>query len=385
MAGDAAIAARRAQSESQPYTVKSGDFRLLVSPSLGLEYNDNVTVSDGHQQEDFILQPLLNLTATYPITRANLLRLNLGIGYDYYFEHSKYSALRLNSGSELSFDVYVRDLWINVHDRFSYVQDPGSEAGVVGSAQYGGLDNRAGLTTTWDLQDVVLTLGYDHQNYISSASEFEYMDRASELLFGRAGFQVNPRLIAGLEATGSFTAYDQPVLNDNTAYSIGAYADWQPGSYFHLQPRAGYTAYMFDQTSHIMKAVDQDAWYADLTLTHTVSQAISYSISAGHELRLGIQADSIEDTYVRPSVTWNFIKNFAFTTSGSYEHGTQGAGTRNFQETYDWFNAGLSLNHSITRKLSGSLSYRYTYRSSDSASRDYTQNLVALRLTYAFY
>src|ERR1051326_8594547 len=80
LAGDAAIAARRAEGENQPYTFKSGDFRLLASPSLGLAYNDNITVTDHHQLDDFILQPFLGLRATYPITRANLLRLNLGIG-----------------------------------------------------------------------------------------------------------------------------------------------------------------------------------------------------------------------------------------------------------------------------------------------------------------
>src|SRR4051794_39663309 len=81
LAGDAAIALRRTQAEVQPYTYKSGDFRLLVTPSLGLEYNDNIAITDGDQREDFILQPFVDLTATYPITKGNLLRLRLGLGY----------------------------------------------------------------------------------------------------------------------------------------------------------------------------------------------------------------------------------------------------------------------------------------------------------------
>ena len=31
--------------EAEPYTVKAGDFRLLVAPSLGLDWNDNVNLS----------------------------------------------------------------------------------------------------------------------------------------------------------------------------------------------------------------------------------------------------------------------------------------------------------------------------------------------------
>ena len=45
LAGDAAAEARKIQLESLPYTIKSGDFRLLVVPSLGLDWNDNVNIS----------------------------------------------------------------------------------------------------------------------------------------------------------------------------------------------------------------------------------------------------------------------------------------------------------------------------------------------------
>lgn len=384
MTGAVALASRAAQVENRPYTVKLGDFRLLASPSLAAEYNDNVGISESGQQDDFILKPFLQLTGSYPITRRNLLSLRLGLGYDYYTQHDEYSSFRLESGSEISFDIYVKDLWINLHDRFTFIRDPGNEAGVANSARYGGFDNTAGITTTWDLNDVVLTLGYDHNNVISSSSEFEYLNRASELLLGRAGFRLNPALTTGLEATGSFTSYDEPILNDNTGYSAGIYADWQPGAYFRVQPRAGYTAYMFDQTSRTVRAVDQDGWYASLSLTHDITQAISYSITAGHELRLGIQADSIEDTYVRGAVNWRIIRDLTITTDLSYENGTQGAGRGlgNFKETYDWFGGGLTLGHAITKKLIASLNYRYTLRTTDAASREYTQNLAGLRLTY---
>lgn len=385
MTSELALASRKAQVANQPYTVKFGEFRLLASPSLGAEYNDNIRISEQGQLDDFILKPFLQLGVTYPITHRNLLRLRLGVGYDYYTQHDEYSTFRLESGSEISFDIYVKDLWINLHDRFQYIRDPGTEAGVANTARYGGFDNTVGITTTWDLNDLILTLGYDHQNYISSSSEFEYMDRASELLLGRAGFRINPALTTGVEATGSFTSYDERVLNDNTGYSAGVYADWQPGSYFRVQPRLGYTAYMFDQTSRFIRAVDQDGYYAALSIVHDITEAVSYSITAGHELRLGIQADSIESTYVRPSATWRFIKDWAFTTNVSYEHGTQGAGRNqgNFEEDFDWFGGGVSLSHAITRKLRGSLSYRYTLRTADATSREYTQNVVALNLTYS--
>lgn len=384
LAGEQTVAARKAAAQNQPYTYKLGDFRLLVSASLGAEYNDNVTLVKDSTDDDFLLRPLLTLTASYPITSWNLLRLRLGVGYDYYFDHSELNGLRLESGSELAFDVYVKDVWINLHDRFAYSQYSRNESGIAGSARYGGLDNTAGITATWDLQDVVLTFGYDHQSFFASSSEFDYLDRASELLLGRAGFQVHPRLATGLEAAGSFTSYDQRVLNDNTGYSLGVYADWRPGTYFQVLPRAGYTAYFFDQTSRVTRAVDQDTWYANLTVTHAITEAITYAVTAGHELRLGIQADFIEDTFVRPSVTWLAMKNLSVRGTISYETGSQGSGraNRGVEEDFDWFVGGIGLTHQLTRNLTVSLNYQHTVRTSSAASREYNQNVVGLRVNY---
>ncbi|MHC1765418.1 MAG: outer membrane beta-barrel protein [Verrucomicrobiia bacterium] len=382
MAGELALASRKAQVANQPYTVKFGDFRLLATPSLGAEYNDNIQISDDESPDDFILRPFLQLAGSYPITQRNLLRLRVGVGYDYYTQHDEYSILRLESGSEISFDMFIKDLLINVHNRMSYIRDPGQEAAVANSVRYGGFDNTAGIATTLDLNDLVLTIGYDHNNFISSSSDYEYLDRASEWLLGRAGFRLSPALITGIEATGSFTSYDERMLNDNVGYSAGVYADWQPGSYFRVQPRAGYAVYDFDQTSRFIRAQDQDSWYAALNVVHDITDWMSYSIAVGHEMRLGIQADSIEDTYVRPSITWRIIRDLRFTTYLNYENGTQGSGRGSFEEKYDWLAGGLNLSRNITRKLVASLHYRHTLRSSDMRSRDYSQNLVGIRLTY---
>lgn len=386
LAGDAAAEARDLQQQSQSYTFKSGDFLLLVSPSLEMDWNDNVTLSKENTLQDFILRPLLEFDASYPISQRNLLRLNVGIGYDEYLEHNQFSALRLVSGSELAFDTYIKDFWINVHDRFQFIQDPAEQASVAATGRYGGLDNTAGVSNTLDLQDLVLTLGYDHDNFVSSSPDFDYLNRASELLVARAGFRLHPRVTVGVEAAGSFTAYDQAFLNDNQGYSGGIFADWKPGAYFRVQAHGGYSAYLFDQTSRVIKAMDQNAVYAALTVRHDITEAVSYYLSAGHELRLGTEADSIEDSYLRPSIRWNIIKDLTFSTYLSYEHGKQGHANQTgaIAETYDWLGTGFSLSHPITKNLTLTLKYRLTLRSSDVAYREYAQDLVGLRLSYLF-
>jgi len=385
LAGEVAAAARQIQLESLPYTFKSGDFRLLVVPSLSLDWNDNINSSKTDPEQDFILSPLVQLNASYPITRNNLLSLNVGAGYDKYFDHDQYSTWRLQSGTELSFDIFVKDFWFNLHDRANYVQDASQQPALSGTAAYATLNNTAGLSVTWDLNRVTLSAGYDHQNVISpTPQQYESQDGTTEMVFARAGFQMYPGVTTGIEGTGSFTTYDQMVLNDNNSYSAGVYADWQPDKYFRVQPRFGYTIFQFQHTSQTIRTSDLNSWYADLNITHQITDAISYTLDAGHEVQTGIQSDAIEDYYVRPGIHWDIIKNVNLNTSFSYEHGNQGQGNvaGNLTETFDWLGVSVGASYSIIKKLSLGLNYRLTLRSSNVANNEYTQNFVGLTLTY---
>ena len=393
LTGEAAAAARKIQVASLPYTFKSGDFKVLVTPSLGLDWNDNINVSKTDPQQDFILKPRVQLNLSYPITQNNLLSLSVGGGYDKYLDHDRYSTWYLQSGSELSFDIYVKDFWFNLHDRVSYVQDTSQQPTLTGTATYATLNNTAGLSVTWDLNKATLSVGYDHRTIISPTSQqFESQDGGTEMLFARAGLEVYPNLMAGIEGTASFTRYDKMVLNDNNSYSAGVYADWQPGKAFRIQPRIGYTIFSFQhtsqssflQTNQPVQTSDLNSWYADLNITHQITDAISYSLDAGHEVQTGIQSDAVEDWYVRPAIRWNIIKNVGLNTSLSYEHGKQGAGNvaNNLTEDFDWLGANLGVSYSILKKLSAGLNYRLTLRSSNVANNKYTQNVIGLSLTY---
>jgi hypothetical protein len=384
LAGDAAAQARIVQAESLPYTLKSGDFKLLVIPSLGLDWNDNINISKTNALQDFILSPRTEFDASYPVTHNNLLSLNFVAGYDNYFEHPSYSTWFLQSGSGLSFDIYVKDFWFNLHDQASYVQDAAQNAALSGTGTYAIINNKAGLSVTWDLNQLTLSSGYDHQNIISTTSQFDSQNSAAELVFAKAGLQVYPGVTTGVEGTAAFTTYEQEVLNNNDAYTAGVYANWQPGSYFSLQAQGGYAVYLFQHTSQSIQTSDLNSWYCGLNITHQPTDAISYTLAAGHEVQLGIQSDAIEDWYVRPSIEWNIIKNVTLHTSFSYENGNQGVGNvaGNLTENFNWLGSEVGVSYSILKKLSLGLHYRLTLRSSSIANDAYTQDVVGLTLTY---
>src|SRR5262249_15774151 len=143
--------------------------------------------------------------------------------------------------------------------------------------------------------------------------------------------------------------------------------------------------YDFRQTSQTVPAEDHDTWYLDLTLRHQATRAITYSLSVGHELRLGIQSDLIQDWYVRPNITWSIFKDVSITTSLFYENGSETGGglpTAPVEENYNWYGGTLSVGYSPRRNLNLSLTYRLTLRNSDVASQEYTQNLVGLTVAY---
>lgn len=372
--------------QSAPYTFKTGDFRLLVTPSLEADWVDNIDLSQNGGLQDFILRPLLQLDGTYPVSQLNLLQFKVGIGYDIYTEHSQFDALRLVSGSQVSFDTYVKDFVFNVHDRFHYIEDPAEQAAVATTAVFGGMYNTAGLSATWDQQDLLMELGYDHENFVANSGAYGYLNEGSELLSARAGFRIHPQILVGPEAGGSFTRYDQHFLNDSTGYRAGLFGQWRPGRYLKLEGHAGYQAYLFDQTSSALRAIDQYAWYGSLIATHQLTDFFNYSLGAGRELRLGSEADFIKAWYVRPAINWRPLNEVQVQGYLSFEHGDQGQAQQGggVVETYDWLGFGFVVSRPVLGRLNAAIRYRHTLRGSDLSSREYSQNLIGLILTYPF-
>lgn len=381
--GERARAPLKVQQDTLPYTFKSGDFRLLVTPSAGFDWNDNINSSGDNPLTDYILSPMVNFDATYPITQHNLLRFNVGMGYNYYCKNNEYSSWNLQSGSALDFDVFTGDWRFNFHDRFTFSEFTSQQSQVANTSGNSFFQNTVGATAFWSLNRTTASLGYDHQNYLTTGDQLTYTDRATEMVVARSGYEFHPQVTAGLEGTASFTDYTQQILNNNIGYSAGVYGNWQLGHYFQVQPRLGYTLYDFQQTGPVRAPDNQTAWYFDVTATHQPSEAISYSFSVGHELGLGMETALNETWYVRPNVNWNIIKRLGIQTGLFYERGTQGSNLDGrLAETYDYYGGSLSLSHAITKQLSLSLSYRLTFRDSDYASRTYSQNVIGLRLTY---
>ena len=417
LAGEAAAEARRQSIDKIPYNLQVGPIKFRFSATMGIEYNDNINLAeDGtfafpsrfgpivvttESQSDIILRPQVNVNALWPITQLNTLRLDLGIGYAFYLDHSNYNtnSLLISPGSQLAFDIFVGDFRINLHDRFSLQQDPISEAQLSNVADYGRFENTAGIAVLWDLNQAVVTLGYDHYNFIAINEDFEYLDRNADIFSGSIGFTPTATMTVGVEGSAINTYYDQNILNDSLAYSAGLFLETQLTSNLRVRIAAGYQWIDFDDNGLVRDTQDVDDYYANLVLSHRVNSVFTHNLSIGHENSLGVNSNFVTLNYIRHTGTWNIFYHTLLTTELFYEDAADsgglggvplfpGAGLPLFNpfaaENFHRYGGAISLGYQLTPHVTLGFRYQYTQKDSDLPLRDYRQNRVALDGTYSF-
>lgn len=416
LAGEAAAEARRQSIDKIPYNLQVGPIKFRFSATMGIEYNDNINLAeDGSAfflsptgpilittkpQEDIILRPQVNVNALWPITQLNTLKLDLGIGYGIYLDHSNYNTngVLINPGSQIAFDIFVNDFRINIHDRFSLEQDPVAEIALSNVADYGRFQNTAGISVLWDLNQAVVTLGYDHYTFISTSSAFDYLDRNAEIVSGSIGFTPTSTMTVGVEGSFVDTYYDQNVLNDSRTYSGGGFIETQLTSYLKLRVAGGYQAIDFDHTGLVNDAHDLNDYYANFLLSHRVNAVLTQNLSIGHETQLGVNSNYVKLNYVRHTTTWNIFYHTLFSTELFYEDADDSGGSGLLfapipgvpnvnpfvAEHIHRYGGALTLGYQLTPHVTLGLRYQYTQKDSDQPLRDYQQNRVAFDGTYSF-
>jgi hypothetical protein len=416
LAGEEASEARRQSIDKIPYNLELGPMKLRFSATIGFEYNDNINLAEDatallpsptgpvlvttRPQSDFIIHPQVNIDALWPITQLNTFKLDLGVGYAFYMDHSSYNTngVLLSPGSQLAFDIFVGDFRINLHDRFSLEQDPVAEVDLSNVADYGRFQNTAGLSVLWDLNAAVVTVGYDHYNFISTTSVFDYLDRNAEMVNGSIAFTPSSTISVGPEAAFVYTYYDQNILNDSKTYSVGGFLETQITSNLKLRVAGGYQNINFDNTGLINDPHNLNDYYANVLLSHRVNSVLTQNISAGHETQLGINSNYIKLNYVRHTANWNIFYHTLLSTELFYEDADDSGGSGPLfvpppgvfpfnpfvAEHIHRYGGAFSLGYQMTQHVTLGLRYQYTQKDSDQPLRDYSQNRVSFDGTYSF-
>ena len=394
LAGEAASEARRQDIDRIPYNLLVGPVRFRFSATLGVEYNDNINLSEVNEQDDVIIRPQVNFDAIWPLTQLNTLRMDIGLGYAWYLNHSNANTngVLVSPGSQLAFDIFVGDFRINIHERPSLQQDPIAELALSNVVDYGRFENTAGISVLWDLNKVLVTLGYDHYIYISTNSDFDYLNRNAEELSGSVSVAVTSTANIGAEGSYVYTYYDQSALNDARAYSVGGFGEIQLTNFLRLRVAGGYQWIDFDHNFvnfnflgfiiPFQDKKDLNDYYANILITHRINSTLKQSVSAGHESQLGVNSNYITLNYVRWTGSWNIIRDTLLSAEFFYEDANDSGGF--IDEHLHRFGGALTVGYQLTPHITLGARYQYTQKDSDVFLRDYRQNRVSIDGTYSF-
>src|ERR1043165_5500370 len=107
LAGEAAAEARRQSIDKIPYNLQMGPMKFRFSATMGIEYNDNINLAEDSSytfpssvgpitittvaEDSIILHPQVNINALWPITQLNTFKIDLGLGYAYYLDNTRYN------------------------------------------------------------------------------------------------------------------------------------------------------------------------------------------------------------------------------------------------------------------------------------------------------
>jgi hypothetical protein len=383
VASERAAEASKIKREEKP-NMRIGPIDLRLGSGIGVEYNDNIGLSQKNRSEDFIFRPTMDIKAWWPVSELNTLRLDLGLGYAYYLNGgntSQYALLSPDSG--LSFDLYVSNFKINFHDHFAYSQDATQEITLAGTSSFGRFTNTAGVQVDWDINEVLsLSGGYDHFTLMSLEKKFDYLDQNAELFFTRASYILGPTTTTGVEFNTSQTEFDHAVLNNNQGYGFGPFVQKRFSPHLSGNISGGYQMNTFEQTGTTGDTRDQSAFYFNLKINHQLNEYLSQNLMAGRITQQGTTSNFVDTYYIKHLGAWRIFHFGEIATELFVEHGEESGGSQ--KEDILRYGGNLSFNYQLTEKTTVSLGYRYLERSSNIEDRSFYQNAITAQINYSF-
>ncbi len=375
----------RRPSTKGDYNLKLGPVLVDFSSSLEIEANDNVNISEVNRRSDLIIRPSVQAHTFWQATRTNTLRLDLGMSYAKYLSNSvaDSSSLLIAPDSQLSFDIFVGDFKINLHDRFSILQNPIDEGSLSNVVKFDRIQNSAGFSVLWDLNDIKLVFGYDHFTFHSLSRQFSYMDRSEDQFSFSASAALNSTTTVGFDLGATPVSYQEDFNNGGLSYNVGPFLEKQISNYLKVRVTGGYQGMTFNTGGGNGDSSDSSSYYADLNLAHRMNAYWTESLSLGHETRLGLATNFVEYTYLRYTASWQLNHKLSLSMNAFYEDANESGGSFSAEHSKR-YGVGISTSYQINRKLSLNLRYGFTNKDSDLALRSYYQNVGAVCFTYDF-
>jgi len=366
------------------YNLAVGPLRVNLAAGVGLEYNDNINLSDHDRQSDFIFRPSLNIDTVWALTDLNTLRFSLGLSYAKYFEHSEYDSrgLLFSPNSELALTVMAGQVTLTARDRFSYQEDPYAIPTISNTAVFRRYENLIGLQADWDMNAVThVTAGYNHYNLWVIGNEFSEASHSIDTFFIRPSVKVAPAVTLGLDGSVSYIQYDDSFFDNGTSVLVGPYVDWALTDATRFYAEGGYQDFLDDGGGSIGSVGDNNSYYVKAEFDNRLTDAFNQRLSFSKTIEAGYTSQYYELWHVEYAADWKMTPSLVLDPVLFYEHYESSGGAT---ETGDRFGTDLGLRYILTPSVTLGADYRFVLNDSNVPDSSYYQNLVLLSLFYNF-
>ncbi|HEY5914232.1 MAG TPA: hypothetical protein VJA21_26895 [Verrucomicrobiae bacterium] len=378
------------QAQARQYNWHYGPVYLQAGAGVRFGYTDNVLYSDKDRKDDFLINPEVNLGAFVQVSELNALKVSLGVGYEYYVNNTVLNSdlPLINPDSELSFNLFVGDFHFRFHEKFTYQESlffnsvPYQQNlfyNITTSGRFTRWDNMAGFDVDWDLNKVILSATYNHENFVSTTASYDYLTRASEWFTASASFLLGDHFKAGVEGQAGLHYYDsEVVLNDHWQARGGPFAEVSLPEKITFRAGGGYDTARYGSAA---RSSDFETYYAYGRVSQE-TRLFTHSITGGREHALGQNANNWQTTYVRYAIASPVIEHVELSANASVNFAREYGGA--FTEDFTYYIVGLRAGWQFHKYWRTDVGYEYMLKNSDLPLRDFYRNRVTLGLTFAF-
>jgi len=377
-----------ANPEPSRYNLKWGKLIARFHASATAEFNDNINLADHDPEMDLSYGPNFDVGFLWPITKANLLQLDIGVGYRWYLDHPSIQTVNVAPNSHVDYRVFFDHGQLNFHDNFSVQVDPTSRLDVSGSSSgddvsnFRRINNAAGLTAEWrPVREWSLVSSYDFVLDRSLSGEFTSIDRDDHAFTASAYYDFSPRLTAGLSGSCTLTYYQENVQNDAISYSLGPVLILKPTQFITIDARAGYSISTFDSTGTINDSSDFRGITGQVGVRHALNRWVTHDLRFSKGRDLGYGSNFYDVLGVQYSVSARLHRNLTLDAKLRYEHFRASGST---DEVADRYNLLLGPEFQFARHWRFSAGYTFNVKESNLPQHDYIQNRLTLGLTRQF-
>jgi hypothetical protein len=229
------------------------------------------------------------------------------------------------------------------------------------------------------LDKLLLSAGYDHENFASSTAGFEYLDRGSEWFKASAAFLAGDQAKVGVESQAGLHHYDsETVLNNHWQARVGPFVEFKMPEGISLRTGGGYDTARYDSSG---KSSEYKTYYAYGRITQE-TRLFTHSLSAGRESLLGENANNLEDTYVRYSISSPVVEHVELGANGAVHFDKEFGGA--FRENFTYYVAGISLGYQIHKYWQMELGYEFLLKDSGLPLRDFARDMATFSVKFTF-